>query len=364
MDFKNICIVGVGLIGGSFAAALKQKNGDLHIIGVDEQSVVEKGIKLGLLNAGFPISELEDAAINADLVLLASPIKQIINQLKILPSILKKGALVTDVGSSKSQIVEIAESEFKKGAHFVGGHPMTGSEKRGIDAADHLLFENCYYVVTPCCNTPQKVIDRFVRLLEHIGAKVLFLDAETHDRIAATVSHLPQMLAVNLVNFVEHFNRKNQQFLKLAAGGFRDMTRIASSPFYMWQDICETNRDNILHVMDEFIVTLQQFRDHFESSRLEPLFERSARTRLSIPHDTKGFINPLYDVSVVVEDKPGIIAEIANTLAEKQINIRDIEVLKVRMLESGTLRLSFETEQLRKTAMELLHERGYICRKR
>ena len=364
MNFKRICIIGMGLIGGSLALAFKRKGIGLEIVGIDQQNIVEKAVAQGILNEGYQPSSLENGLIGADLIILATPINQILEYLVPLAKMAPKGALVTDVGSTKEQIVQIAQREFQQGAFFLGGHPMAGSEKCGIDAADPFLFENCFYILTPMEGIPANLVNQLVGVLEQIGAKVLFLDAAVHDRIAAAVSHLPQMLAVCLVNFIEKCEHLQPNHLKLAAGGFRDMTRIASSPFYLWRDIFQTNSENIIQIVDDFIQELNCFKKNFSPAGLQEQFDQAAQTRLSIPKDTKGFIRPHFDVSVIVEDKPGVIAQIATTLAAKHINIRDIEVLKVRLWEGGTLRLSFESENDRAQALDLLKEKGFMCQKR
>ncbi len=363
MAFNKICIIGTGLIGGSLALAFRRKHVGEQIIGVDFKDVAENAKSQGIVDDAFSSEDIEIAVADADLVILATNIYHILNTLPKIAKYAKTNTLVTDVGSTKSQIVETANREFGKDAFFLGGHPMAGSEKHGISAADSFLFENCFYILTPLENTPQEMTTVFANLLEQIGAKVLILNAALHDQIAAAVSHLPQLLAVHLVNFIARYNQQEPNYLKLAAGGFRDMTRIAASPFEMWEDICTTNKDNISRLLDNFIETLTIFRNEFQSGNIETLFDSAAKTRLSIPKDTKGFIHPNFDVSVVVEDKPGVIAKIANTLAAHQINIRDIEVLKVRLLEGGTIRLSFESEKSRTEAIQLLKDAGFDCRK-
>jgi len=243
---------------------------------------------------------------------------------------------------------------------------MAGSEKSGYSAADPFLFENCFYVLTPTVKTPLDQVSAFSHILEKIGAKVLFLDAAVHDQIAASVSHLPQILAVSLVNLVGSFQKENQYYLKMAAGGFRDMTRIASSPFSIWEDICESNKENILKLIDQYISELrlmQQFfqNDDIQIHGLSKYFDTAARTRLSIPHDTKGFLKPLFDLTVVVRDEPGVIAQISTACYQAGLNIRDIEVLKVRLWEGGTIRLAFESARDRVQAKTVLEAAGFEC---
>jgi prephenate dehydrogenase len=287
-----------------------------------------------------------------------------VNLLKKIGNDLKPGTLISDVGSTKRQIVETANIYLPPHCDFIGGHPMAGSEYRGIDAADPFLFENTTYVLTP--SRPIKEVTRkaFGELLELIGAKVLLLSPKLHDEIAAAVSHLPQMASVAMMNLVSGKQQESPYFLKMAAGGFRDMTRIASSPFGIWQHIRETNSDMIISYLDHYIAELKKVKRLIQKPDLEDYFESSAKSRLSIPTDTKGFLRPQFDISVTVEDKPGVIYQIARALYEKNINIKDIEILKIREDEGGTMRLAFSSEQDREMAISLLREAGLDCRKR
>ena len=236
---------------------------------------------------------------------------------------------------------------------------MAGNEGHGVSWADPLLFENAVYVLTPVSGTPTNLTDRFGNFLESTGAKVLCIEPHLHDRIAAAVSHLPQILAVTLMNFVTSFDAETEPYLRLAAGGFRDMTRIASSPFDMWRDIFATNNHEIISLIDLFIGALQETKQKLSSENMADSFAQSAASRLSIPHDTKGFLRPNFDLTVQVEDKPGVIASIANALMDESINIKDIEVLKIREGDSGMIRLAFESDAKRNRARELLSTTGY-----
>ena len=266
---------------------------------------------------------------------------------------------MTDVGSTKLKIVETASRYFSGNRYFMGGHPMTGSEGRGIENADTLLFENSVYILTPQQNIPDAITRNLGNLLESIGAKVLFIDPATHDKVAAGISHLPQILAVSLVNLISNYEQDSPLFLKLAAGGFRDMTRIASSPYDIWKDILNTNHEKLAEFIDEFITVLRTNQKHLNDDVLSKAFQEAAHHRLSIPRDTKGFLRPHYDLSIRVEDKPGVIAEISTALAAEHINIKDIEVLKVREGDSGTIRISLETPEDREQAQIILKKIGY-----
>ncbi|MFQ5603497.1 MAG: prephenate dehydrogenase/arogenate dehydrogenase family protein [bacterium] len=364
MKFENVAIVGLGLIGGSLAAAFKRKKAVGHITGIDYGEVVVKGQSMGLIDRGCAPEQLDRGVAAADLVILATPISDILKWLPEVGSRAKSGALITDVGSTKVAITECAAQHLPPGIHFLGGHPMTGAEHRGVAHADAFLFENAVFVITENDVVPEDLVYGYVELLESIGAKVLFLSAHLHDKIAAVVSHLPQLLAITLMKYAAACSQQNSAYLKLAAGGFRDMTRVASSPYEIWHDILATNRDHIDGAIERFIKELENLRRLMNQSELESEFIAAAHNRLSIPTDTRGFIKPHFDVTVVVEDKPGVISSIAAILAEQNINIKDIEILKVREGDAGTLRLAFESRRNRQQAMQLLSSSGYQVSKR
>lgn len=363
-EFRRVLIIGVGLIGGSLASALKRKGFNGTLIGLDSNTVLKIAEERKLIDESFSKDQLQQAVESADLIFLCTPILEILNLLQTTGKWIKPNTLVTDVGSTKRKIVETANIHLPAHCDFIGGHPMAGSEGRGIEAADPFLFENTTYVLTPTRNVHVSVRTAFGELLELIGAKVLLLLPKLHDEIAAAVSHLPQMAAVALMNLVAGKQTESPHFLKMAAGGFRDMTRIASSPYGIWENILQTNTDMITHFIDLYIDELKHVRDALAGHDLSIYFDRAARNRLSIPKDTKGFLRPQFDISVAVEDKPGMIAQIATVCANHNINIKDIEVLKIRENEGGTMRLSFSSEQDRTMAISLLKNEGLECRTR
>jgi prephenate dehydrogenase len=362
IEFRRIAVVGVGLIGGSFGLALRRKLPETEVIGVDHPAVLDEAIAAGAVSAGFPVNRLDAAVADADLVLLCAPIREILQHLPAVAAAIRPGALVSDVGSTKTRIVELADRIFPADRHFIGGHPMAGAEGRGVRWADALLFENAAYVLTPSRPLPPELMQAFGSLIERIGAKILLLTPAMHDRVAAAVSHLPQVLAVTLMNLVAEQQKDSPYFLKLAAGGFRDMTRIASSPHAVWEPIVETNREAILEFMDAFIDAFRGTRKMVETGDLKKAFQGAARHRFSIPKDTKGFLRPHHDLLVRVEDRPGVLAAVTAALAGASINIKDIEILKVREGEAGTLRLSFETPEACAEAKRLLDSIGYPAR--
>ncbi len=360
-ECKRIAIIGVGVIGGSLGLSLKRKHPAIRILGVSRQQSLDEALETGVIDQGFVREKMMDAVAQADLVFVCAPISNILELLPPISEAIRPGTLVSDVGSTKRVIVETASKYFVGNKYFVGGHPMAGNEGRGVSWADPLLFENAVYVLTPASTVPAEKTNQFGQLLESIGAKVLILDPALHDRVAAAVSHLPQILAVTLMNLVASFQKDSNAYLKLAAGGFRDMTRIASSPYDMWRDIFATNREEIETLIDGFIDALNGMKSRLTAEEMAEIFRQSATSRLSIPRDTKGFMRPNFDMTVQVEDKPGEIARISNVLADESINIKDIEVLKVREGDSGSIRLSFESEAERLRGKELLARAGYQC---
>jgi len=359
MPQKIITIIGVGLMGGSLAAALKRNLKSVEIYGVDFPAVLDKAQILKIIDRGFTPDSVEKAVKPADIIFLCTSINKIREYMPIVAELAKKGAVITDMGSTKAEIIKRAQEIEIKGSYFIGGHPMTGSELHGVENIDPLLFENSVYVLTPIDQTPPDRIRNLALILEQIGARVLFISPSLHDRIAAFVSHLPQLLAVALTNLAGEHNASSTFFLRLAAGGFRDMTRIASSPYEVWEDIINSNTDEIIWAIDAFIKKLSSIQSILQNQNLRREFELAAKNRLSIPRDTKGFMLPRFDISVSVEDKPGVLAEISSAVSEQNINIKDIEVLKVREGESGVFRLAFQSEQDRKNAVEILTSIGY-----
>lgn len=359
--YSRITIIGTGLIGGSIALALKRKNFCDTVVGVDEFSTIHRAMDRGTIDEGFNRNELNKAVKGSEFIFICTPVQQIFELLPVVAKAADEGALVCDVGSSKEFIVEEANKHFPESKYFLGTHPMAGAESRGIESADAFLFENAIWVITPGHLIPEKMTRKLGLLLEGMGARILMLTPKMHDRIIAAVSHLPQFAAVAMVNLIARFHQEDPNYLKLAAGGFRDMTRIASSPFAVWRDICRTNQQQIANFIDEYIAELQRIKQLLNEQHLEPYFNQAAITRLAIPRDSKGFIRPQYDISIAVEDQPGVIAKFSGVLAKNKINIKDIEVLKVREGEGGTIRLSFDNEADRQKAVDLIREAGFSC---
>ncbi len=361
---ETIAIVGVGLIGGSLGVALKGLGIGRSIVGISRQETLDAAEGLNVIDTGYRYDDLERGIAEAALVFLCTPIVRILD---LLPGVLgaaRKGAVVTDVGSTKHAIVSTASAHKRDGVYFVGGHPMAGSEHRGVSAADPFLFQNAIYVLTPSPDTPDFVVEKLANLAKALGARPMRMAPGEHDRAAAAVSHLPQMMATSLVSMIGRMTEAEGLPIRMAAGGFRDLTRIASSPFEMWRDICHTNADPIREMIDLYIESLTAMRGAVDHDRLEQAFAYANRVRGQIPTDSKGFLHPLFEILLVAEDRPGVIADVALTLAGDNININDIEVLNVREGEGGTIRMGFDSRPCAEQAVDVLEKAGYSVRLR
>ncbi len=357
-SFRNITIIGVGVIGGSLGLAIKKRFPSARIVGVDTRDVLKKAMKRGAIDKAT--TDLRDALSEADLVFLATPVSVIQKILPNVAALTTRRTVVTDVGSVKRSIMRGARTLFPHG-NFIGGHPMAGVEFSGVDAAHPLLFENAVYVLSPMKSNPAGMIEQFAEFLKELGARVVVLDPKTHDEVASVVSHLPQLTAVALTNVAGKEHRSGRRHLRLAAGGFRDLTRIASSRPEMWKDILEFNRDEIDKSLVLLIRELEHYRKYLRSRSkdLAGRFRLARRIRDSIPKSMKGFLHPLAELYVFVKDKPGMMAKMTSVLAKADINIKDIELVKVREGRGGTFRLAFESKETSARAGVILRKANF-----
>lgn len=354
---NQIHFIGYGLIGASLSAAIRKYFPGLKQTGESADDGADFGVQSGFLNQNCTFETLIES--QNCLIIIATPMLTIPKIFERISKSEFKG-WITDVGSVKSGLHLEAE---KLGIHYFGGHPMAGSEKQLARSYNPFLFENAVFVLTHKGTEKPDILNEYQRILETIGALPLDLEPALHDEIAATISHLPQLLAVALVDFVRENNQNHPAFLQLAAGGFRDMTRIASSPSGIWKDILTSNRTFVSQKIREFIRLLSNLATELENetelNEVLTRFKRSKETRDSIPRNTKGFISPLFDLLVFVEDQPGVIYNLSKLLFEKGINIRDIELLKVREGLQGAFRISFLSEKEWKEANTILNQNGF-----
>ncbi|MBR1692913.1 MAG: prephenate dehydrogenase [Lachnospiraceae bacterium] len=355
--------IGLGLIGGSIAKALKKQNPKIRMLAFDihEESLV-LAQKEGIIDICYS-ALTEDAAKQlggCDLLFLCAPVSKNEENLQLLKDHLKEDCILTDVGSVKSTIHQVIEREGLT-SRFVGGHPMTGSEKTGYENANELLFENAFYFLTPAKDADASKVERMKELVTGIGAIPLVIDCKKHDYITAAVSHLPHVIAYSLVNLVRE-NDDDGMMKLIAAGGFKDITRIASSSPAMWQQICLTNTENIESLLRAYIEQLEQMCTYLEQKRKDALFDafQSAKDyRDSFITTSGSHANRLYEVYLDIPDKAGAIAMTATILALNDISIKNIGIMHNREFQEGVLHIEFYDKASADAAVALLKRNNY-----
>jgi len=358
---KKIAIYSVGLLGASIGMALKKSGFDGEIVGISAQKNIEDALSANAIDRGVHYDEAANILADTDLLFLCSPIETIIETIKKISAMkLKDGMLITDVGSTKKEIVETAQKYLPANVKFVGGHPMAGSEKHGAQSADPFLFQNAVWVLH---SNDRHIAENLGAFLEkYLCCKVKFIAPQTHDVIVAMVSHVPHIVAVGLVNAAEKTDKKIDGTLDLAAGGFKSLTRIASSPYKMWHDIYKTNQEANIEILDCFIEEMIQLRQNLKDGALGGAFENAAKTRAKLAENQKGFVHKLYRIIVIAEDKPGFLAKIFTILAKDGLNVSDIELLKVREGDAGSFMFAFIDEAGAQKAVDLLQAAGFLAR--
>lgn len=313
----TIAVIGLGLIGGSVALAAKAQGYD--VIGVDRDPVrCQHAGQLGAFAATD--TDLATAAV-ADVVVIATPVGAIAAAAR---AVLDAGAsVVTDVGSVKGSVVAAIDDP-----RFVGGHPMAGSEQEGLSGARADMFTGAVWVLTPTPTTSDTAFARVRSLVASFDCDVVTMDAARHDQVVAVVSHVPHLTAVTLMGLADARSEEHRALLRLAAGGFRDMTRIAAGHAGIWPDICAENRDAIVPVLNELVASLQAVAGEVESADRASLLRRletSRAARLNLPTGVPRDV-PLAELRVTVLDQPGELARITTLATEVDVNIYDLEI--------------------------------------
>ncbi len=356
---NKVYLIGLGLIGGSIALSIKQKNPSIHIIGFDIN--VEQANLARRIGAIDEVStELFPDLSTIDMIFLSTPVQQTINIIEELKSQnLKKDVIVTDVGSTKVKIVECANKHLNGKIKFIGGHPMAGSHKSGILAAKPHLFENAFYILTPSKYVTPLDVQSLKDVLGETKANFIEMTPEEHDEVTGVISHFPHIVAASLVYQAKNHEEEFPLVKRLAAGGFRDITRIASSNPSMWRDILLHNKGPLLHLFDEWILEMERIKDLVAKEEAENLFtyfQQAKQYRDGLPEKQKGAIPSFYDLYVDVPDYPGIISEITGYLAKEEISLTNIRIIETREEIYGVLVLSFQTEKDRELAIKCINK--------
>ena len=368
MTDSTIGFIGLGLIGGSIARAIKRRQPQVRIMAyMRTRARLEQAKADGIVDV--ILEGIGDQLSQCDLIFLCTPVEYNAQYLTAIRPYLKEGALITDVGSTKTSIhEEIARRGLED--RFVGGHPMAGSEKTGYEnSSDHLL-ENAYYIVTPPVGADGSLpfeeqpenVRRILTVARIIGAIPMVLDYRVHDRVVAAISHLPHLIASSLVNLVRDSDTAAGTMKRVAAGGFKDITRIASSSPEMWEQICMTNTLPIAEVLERYIASLNQVLDQIrgrDNEGIYKLFETSRDYRNSITERARGPLEPAYEFSVDVVDEVGSISTISVILAAKGISIKNIGINNNREHGEGALKIAFYDQESMEAAWKHLDKYKY-----
>lgn len=352
--------IGLGLIGGSIARALKEHDHHIKIVAYDINPDTLRLAKQDAV-ADVVTDSIDESFTSCDYLFLCAPVQKNDRNLDAVKKVMGTGCLLTDVGSVKTTIHEaIREAGLEH--CFIGGHPMAGSERTGFLNSKAALLENAYYILTPTPSVPRRRLEEFRELVARLGAIPLILDYRKHDYITAAISHLPHVIAASLVNLVRDSDSEDGIMKMVAAGGFKDITRIASSSPGMWQQICLTNTENISGLLQNYIESLNSIKaelDRENEAALYELFDSARVYRDSFIDASSGPIKRSYSFNVDIADRTGALAHIATLLANHNISIKNIGITHNRESEDGVLRIELYDESAMNTAISILQTVGY-----
>ncbi|WP_125979668.1 prephenate dehydrogenase [Loigolactobacillus iwatensis] len=353
----TIVISGLGLIGGSLALNIKEGVAGAYLIGLDKnQASLTYAKNTGVIDEIG--TDLALVAPRADIIILATPVTAIEAAFKTLAKCqLKPGVIITDTGSTKRQVILAAQVLCEQGVTVIGGHPMAGSHKSGVRAADRDLFRSAYYFLVPARANLEAPLQQLKEILAPTHAKFLQITPVEHDHVVGVLSHLPHMLAATLVNETTSQFKDSPTALRLAAGGFKDMTRIASSDPEMWADILLTNDQTVRGLLADYIKRLKQLEQAIavqDKAALLAYFQTAKVTRDSITPQRAGAIPGFYDLFVNIPDRAGAIAQVTGQLAAGGLQLVNLQILETREEINGILQLTFASEAAKEKATTIL----------
>ncbi len=351
----KIGFIGLGLIGGSIAKTLRRVRPNVEIIAYNRtRSVLDAALQDHCIDEACDV--IDERFGTCDYVFLCVPVVTMLDYLKKLKPLIRQDAILTDVGSTKTDIHRTVNALGMQ-KNFIGGHPMAGSEKTGYAHATDRMIENAWYVLTPGEDVPISRVSAFSELISSLGALPLVISYEEHDYVVGAISHLPHVISASLVNLVHEIDGPNKYMKTVAAGGFKDITRISSSSPQMWQEISLANADNLCILLDKYIRKLTEFRFNIRNGNGEKLMEYFTECkdyRDSFANDSFGPIKKVYRIYLDLADVPGAIATIATILAKADISIKNIGIVHNREFEQGVLSVVFYTPQALNAAKEIL----------
>lgn len=365
MNDVTVGFIGLGLIGGSIAKAIRYFYPETKIIAhTRSRSTIDYALSEGIIDAACEGITPEFGS--CDYIFLCAPVESNAAYLSQLKNLIKKDCILTDAGSTKTDIHEKVIALGMED-NFIGGHPMAGSEKTGIINAKRHLIENAYYILTPSATVPAEKVRKYQKFVSDLKAIPLVLNYEEHDFATAAISHLPHIIASTLVNLVKDSDTGNETMKTIAAGGFKDITRIASSSAEMWEQICMTNSSNILTVLNRYIESLNHVKAALtekDSQDIYQLFDSSREYRDSISDSSSGPLKKVHMLYCDMVDEAGGIAALATILATNGISIKNIGIVHNREFEEAVLQVEFYEENALKKAVDLLRKYRYTVYER
>lgn len=358
--YSKVGIIGLGLIGGSLCKALRNRYKVREIVASNRsEDVLISAKSEGIIDEySLGITNIFEGC---DIVFICTPVDKIFDYAKQLAPIVGKSCVISDVGSTKGRIYDEMNT-LRDSITYIGGHPMAGSERFRYNASKEHLFENAYYIITPAENVPDEKTSEFKDMVEKIGAIPIILSPYEHDYAVASVSHVPHIIAAALVNNVKKLDSKDEYMHLLAAGGFKDITRIASSSADMWESIMFENKDDILSVLDSFSEVIEGIKNDIISDKKENVYNYfldAQQYRNTFATATPKAFVKRYEIDVDVLDRPGSIAIIAVLFSSNGINIKNMGIVNSRENNSGALTFAFDSEEDRQKSVALLRDMNY-----
>lgn len=358
--YRTFGFIGLGLIGGSIARSLRLLYTDCRILAFSRRTSpagdISEAIRAGVVSdVVYSLNGLADC----DIIFLCAPVEANISYLPTLSGLVSSHTLITDVGSVKSGICSAAKLAGIS-SRFIGGHPMTGSERNGFINSNALLLENAYYALTPGEDCPWETLQSFTQLVNDMKAIPVVLEPKVHDDAVSAISHVPHLIAAQLVNLVR--SSGNSDVMKLlAAGGFKDITRIASSSPALWEGILSSNKEFVLPTLYRYIDLLTEsahLLEEDDKSGVAELFDTAGAFRSTLG-DRKGVLPESFALYADIKDETGAIARFATLLAAAGISMKNIGIVHNREFERGVLRIEFYEKTSLEEALTMLRQNGF-----
>ena len=358
--YSKVGIIGLGLIGGSLCKALRNRCGVKEIVAFNRSEDVLITAKSEGVIDNYALS-ITDMFKGCDIVFICTPVDKIFDYAKQLIPIVGKDCVISDVGSTKGHLYDKMKT-LGDSITYIGGHPMAGSERFRYNASKEHLFENAYYIIAPGENVPEEKIAEFKETVTKIGAIPVIISPYEHDYAVASISHVPHIIAAALVNNVKKLDSDKEYMHLLAAGGFKDITRIASSSADMWESITFENKEDIISVLDSFSEVINDIRSNIMNDNTDYVYNyflNAQQYRNTFNTTTpKAFVRR-YEIDVDVLDRPGSIAIITVLFSSHGINIKNMGIVNNRESNSGVLNFAFDSEEDRMKSVQLLRDMNY-----